>query len=112
MLAGAPLRPAVGSKGGHDGDVRLLGGGFGQRAASQAHATLKDTVIRAGQSSERTAPIRQHSADERQEEVAAGLDATVRKAKPQRSASHLPSLPARIRHTATDDRGQRKGPGL
>jgi hypothetical protein len=34
-----------------------------------------------GQSSEKAALIYQHSDDERQEEVAAGLDATVRKAR-------------------------------
>ncbi len=44
-------------------------------------ATLKDTMVRAGQSSEKAALIYQHSDDERQEEVAAGLDATVRKAR-------------------------------
>ena len=44
-------------------------------------ATPKDTMVRAGQSSEKAALIYQHSDDERQEEVAAGLDATVRKAR-------------------------------
>ena len=43
--------------------------------------TLKDTVVRAGQSSEKAALIYQHSDDERQQEVAARLDATVRKAR-------------------------------
>ena len=38
-------------------------------------------MVRAGQSSEKAALIYQHSDDERQEEVAAGLDATVRKAR-------------------------------
>ncbi|CBG71345.1 hypothetical protein SCAB_42761 [Streptomyces scabiei 87.22] len=37
-------------------------------------------MVRAGQSSEKAALIYQHSDDERQEEVAAELDATVRKA--------------------------------
>ncbi len=37
--------------------------------------------MRAGQSSEKAALIHQHSDEERQEEVAAGLDATVRKAR-------------------------------
>jgi hypothetical protein len=38
-------------------------------------------MVRAGQSSEKAALIYQHSDDERQQEVAAGLDATVRKAR-------------------------------
>ncbi|GGW54173.1 hypothetical protein GCM10010503_34260 [Streptomyces lucensis JCM 4490] len=38
-------------------------------------------MVRAGQSSEKAALIHQHSDEERQEEVAAGLDATVRKAR-------------------------------
>ncbi len=38
-------------------------------------------MVRAGQSSEKAALIHQHSDDERQEEVAAGLDAAVRKAR-------------------------------
>ncbi|MEY9992998.1 hypothetical protein ABIE67_005030 [Streptomyces sp. V4I8] len=38
-------------------------------------------MVRAGQSSEKAALIYQHSDDERQKEVAAGLDATVRKAR-------------------------------
>ncbi|GAA4064055.1 hypothetical protein GCM10022233_42790 [Streptomyces shaanxiensis] len=45
---------------------------------------LKDTMVRAGQSSEKAALIYQHSDDERQEEVAAGLDATVRRARAAR----------------------------
>jgi hypothetical protein len=38
-------------------------------------------MVRAGQFSEKAALIYQHSDEERQEEVAAGLDATVRKAR-------------------------------
>ncbi len=38
-------------------------------------------MVLAGRSSEKAALIYQHSDDERQEEVAAGLDATVRKAR-------------------------------
>lgn len=38
-------------------------------------------MVRAGQSSEKAALIYQHSDEERQEEVAAGLDVTVRKAR-------------------------------
>lgn len=46
--------------------------------STQSDATLKDTMIRAGQSSERAAPIYQHSNLERQREVADGIDARVR----------------------------------
>jgi hypothetical protein len=38
-------------------------------------------MVRAGQSSEKAALIYQHSDDDRQQEVAAGLDATVRRAR-------------------------------
>ncbi|GAA2602889.1 hypothetical protein GCM10011428_72830 [Streptomyces violaceus] len=44
-------------------------------------ATVKDTTVRADQSSEKAALIYQHSDEERQEEVATGLDATVQKAR-------------------------------
>jgi integrase len=53
----------------------------GHALSTRSGATLKDTMVRAGQSSEKAALIYQHSDDERQEEVAAGLDATVRKAR-------------------------------
>jgi integrase len=46
--------------------------------ATQSGTTLKDTMVRAGQSSERAALIYQHSTLERQREVAAALDARVR----------------------------------
>ena len=50
--------------------------------STRSGATLKDTMVRAGQSSEKAALIYQHSDEERQEEVAAGLDdATVQKAR-------------------------------
>ncbi|MFE9608004.1 hypothetical protein [Streptomyces sp. NPDC006012] len=39
---------------------------------------LKDLMVRAGQSSQKAAMIYQHSDDERQREVAAGLDGMVR----------------------------------
>lgn len=41
-------------------------------------ATLKDIMVRAGQSSEKAALIYQHSDDERQRDLAAGLDEMVR----------------------------------
>ncbi|XMA37901.1 tyrosine-type recombinase/integrase [Streptomyces albogriseolus] len=53
----------------------------GHTLSTRSGATLKDTMVRAGQSSEKAALIYQHSDDKRQEEVAAGLDATVRRAR-------------------------------
>ncbi|MEU1668733.1 tyrosine-type recombinase/integrase [Streptomyces sparsogenes] len=50
----------------------------GHTLSTQSGATLKDTMVRAGQSSERAALIYQHSTIERQKEVAAGIDALVR----------------------------------
>jgi hypothetical protein len=50
-------------------------------------------MVRAGQSSEKAALIYQHSDDERQEEVAAGLDATVRKARAA-AAQRAPDKPS------------------
>ncbi|MFD7506031.1 tyrosine-type recombinase/integrase [Streptomyces sp. NPDC059850] len=50
----------------------------GHTLSTQSGATLKDTMVRAGQSSERAALIYQHSPLERQKEVAAGIDARVR----------------------------------
>ncbi|MEU5925288.1 tyrosine-type recombinase/integrase [Streptomyces antimycoticus] len=57
----------------------------GHTLSTQSGATLKDTMVRAGQSSERAALIYQHSPLERQKEVAAGIDARVR-ADRQKSA--------------------------
>lgn len=53
----------------------------GHTLSTRSGATPKDTMVRAGQSSEKAALIYQHSDDERQEEIAAGLDAAVRKAR-------------------------------
>ncbi|WP_406343710.1 tyrosine-type recombinase/integrase [Streptomyces sp. NBC_00648] len=50
----------------------------GHTLSTQSGATLKDTMVRAGQSSERAALIYQHSTLERQREVAAGMDARIR----------------------------------
>ncbi|WP_435792251.1 integrase [Actinacidiphila glaucinigra] len=50
----------------------------GHTLATQSGATLKDAMVRAGQSSERAALIYQHSTLERQKEIAAALDARVR----------------------------------
>lgn len=50
----------------------------GNTLVTQSGGTLKDAMVRAGQSSEKAALIYQHSTLERQKEVAAGLDARVR----------------------------------
>ncbi len=50
----------------------------GHTLTTRSGATLKDTMVRAGQSTERAALICQHSDLERQREVAAGLDQFVR----------------------------------
>lgn len=50
----------------------------GHTLSTQSGATLKDTMVRAGQSSEKAALIYQHSDDERQQEVADGIDLRVR----------------------------------
>jgi integrase len=50
----------------------------GHTLSTQSGATLKDTMVRAGQSSEKAALIYQHSNLLRQQEVAGGIDARVR----------------------------------
>ena len=50
----------------------------GHTLATRSGATLKDTMVRAGQSSEKAALIYQHSDEERQRDLAAGLDDMVR----------------------------------
>lgn len=55
----------------------------GHTLSTQSGATLKDTMVRAGQSSEKAALIYQHSDDERQQEVAEGIDAKVRQRRRQ-----------------------------
>ncbi|MFE5816221.1 tyrosine-type recombinase/integrase [Streptomyces sp. NPDC056479] len=66
----------------------------GHTLSTRSGATLKDTMVRAGQSSEKAALIYQHSDDERQEEVAAGLDATVRKARDAARTEKEPDKPS------------------
>jgi integrase len=61
--------------------------------STRSCATLKDTMVRAGQSSEKAALIYQHSDDDRQQDVAAGLDATVRKARAA-AARKVPGQPS------------------
>jgi integrase len=58
----------------------------GHTLATRSGATLKDTMVRAGQSTEKAALIYQHSDRERQEEVAAGLDRMVRRARAEAKA--------------------------
>ncbi|MFF0715794.1 tyrosine-type recombinase/integrase [Streptomyces bauhiniae] len=53
----------------------------GHTLSTRSGATLKDTMTRAGQSSEKAAMRYQHSEDERQQEVAGMLDRSVRKAR-------------------------------
>lgn len=74
--------PSVSSITEEEYDLRHTGGTLSTRSG----ATLKDTMVRAGQSSEKAALIYQHSDDDRQQEVAAGLDATVRKARQEAAA--------------------------
>ncbi|MGW8395744.1 tyrosine-type recombinase/integrase [Streptomyces lydicus] len=57
----------------------------GHTLATRSGATLKDTMVRAGQSSEKAALIYQHSDLERQQEVASGLDDLVRTARSKAS---------------------------
>ncbi|MET7310044.1 tyrosine-type recombinase/integrase [Streptomyces sp. NPDC005571] len=61
----------------------------GHTLATRSGATLKDTMVRAGQSSEKAALIYQHSDLERQQEVANGLDDLVRSAR--KKADQRPS---------------------
>ncbi|MFB6556525.1 tyrosine-type recombinase/integrase, partial [Streptomyces sp. NPDC056405] len=53
----------------------------GHTLATRSGATLRDTMARAGQSSEKAAMIYQHSDLDRQTEVAGGLDQMVRAAR-------------------------------
>ncbi|MEV0090203.1 tyrosine-type recombinase/integrase [Streptomyces sp. NPDC050738] len=61
----------------------------GHTLSTRSGATLKDTMVRAGQSSEKAAMIYQHSDQERQKVVAAGLDKMIQteRAK-QKDTSH------------------------
>ena len=72
----------------------------------------KRTMVRAGQSSEKAALIDQCSDGDRQQEVAAGLDVTVCKARQEAAARPGDQDPARIRHATADHPAQQKGPGL
>lgn len=60
----------------------------GHTLSTRSGATLKDTMVRAGQSSEKAALIYQHSDNERQRDVAAGLDEMVRAARAKRQGDN------------------------
>lgn len=61
----------------------------GHTLSTQSGATLKDTMVRAGQSSEKAAMIYQHSDRERQREVAAGIHARVQALRSKASGTDL-----------------------
>lgn len=69
----------------------------GHTLSTRSGATLKDTMVRAGQSSEEAALIYQHSDEERQRDVAAGLDDMVRAER----AKHRDDDPAHHREKPT-----------
>jgi integrase len=60
----------------------------GHTLSTRSGATLKDTMVgsRGGQSSKKAALICQHSGDDRQQEIVAAVDATVRKARQEAAA--------------------------
>ncbi|THA62865.1 site-specific integrase [Streptomyces sp. A0958] len=66
----------------------------GHTLSTQSGATLKDTMVRAGQSSEKAALIYQHSDGERQREVASGIDALVKEGR-RKMAEARRSVPPR-----------------
>jgi hypothetical protein len=64
----------------------------GHTLSTQSGATLKDTMVRAGQSSEKAALIYQHSTRERQRQVAAGPDARVRAEREAAAKDGAPTI--------------------
>ncbi|GAA4010322.1 site-specific integrase [Streptomyces marokkonensis] len=70
----------------------------GHTLSTRSGATLKDTMVRAGQSSEKAALIYQHSDEERQRDVASGLDDMVRAERAKN-------------HTGDDDAHHKDRPG-
>lgn len=60
----------------------------GNTLVTQSGGTLKDVMVRAGQSTEKAALIYQHSPLDRQKEVAQGLDTRVRAARKAVADSH------------------------
>lgn len=65
----------------------------GHTLSTRSGATLKDTMARAGQSSEKAALIYRHSDEERQREVAAGLDDLVREERAKHHSDTLAQQP-------------------
>jgi len=65
----------------------------GHTLSTRSGATLKDTMVRAGQSSEKAALIYQHSDAERQQEVASGLDRLVLAERAKHHAHHKEEPP-------------------
>jgi integrase len=76
----------------------------GQTLSTRSGATLKDTMVRAGRSSEKAAQICQHPDGEHQQEVAAVPEEPAADPGDQRSGTDL-APPA-------DHSGQQNGPGL
>jgi integrase len=86
----------------------------GHTLSTRSGATLKDTMVRAGQSSEKAALIYQHSDEERQEEVRSPPASTRPSGRlgPQLRGRPPRDVLARIWHAAGDHRSQQQGPGL
>ena len=74
----------------------------GHTLSTRSGATLKDTMVRAGQSSEKAALIYQHSDEERQREVAAGLDDLVRAERAKHHTEHHKDDPAHHNEEAAE----------
>ncbi|MFZ3595566.1 tyrosine-type recombinase/integrase [Streptomyces sp. BH104] len=73
----------------------------GHTLSTRSGATLKDTMVRAGQSSEKAAMIYQHSEEARQQEVAGMLDRSVRRAR--KAVARKPDDQASGTDVARDD---------
>ncbi|MFF3495885.1 tyrosine-type recombinase/integrase [Streptomyces sp. NPDC002795] len=73
----------------------------GHTLSTRSGATLKDTMVRAGQSSEKAAMIYQHSEEGRQQEVAGMLDRSVRRAR--KAVARKPDDQASGTDVARDD---------
>ncbi|SEC07000.1 hypothetical protein SAMN05428945_1944 [Streptomyces sp. 2224.1] len=81
-VAVRPCRPACPERSALPEDFRFYDlRHTGHTLTTRSGATLKDTMVRAGQSSEKAALFYQHSNLDRQKEVAGGLDAMVRAAR-------------------------------
>jgi hypothetical protein len=79
----------------------------GHTLSTRSGATLKDTMVRAGQSSEKAALIYRHSDEERQRDVAAGLDDMVRAERAKHyndDPAHHKEKPGHALGTRSEDR--------